>query len=197
MQLVIIGASTGGPTALAEVLSQIPEDLPAAFVLIQHVDVQFASDFAKWLNGRTHLHVRSAVPGCRPEVGTAWLAATNDHLIMAPDQSLDYSRDPIECFYRPSVDVFFKHAVSCWPYTGVATLLTGMGRDGAEGMLQLKKAGWFTIAQDADTSVVYGMPKAAKEMGAAEEILPLTGIASAIVNRVRNNLPQNAKGNTL
>lgn len=196
MHLVVIGASTGGPAALAEILSQVPEDLSAAFVLIQHVDAQFASDFAKWLDGRTHLHVRPAVPGCRPEVGTAWLAATNDHLVMTPDLSLDYSRDPVECFYRPSVDVFFKHAASCWPFTGIATLLTGMGRDGAEGMLQLKRLGWFTIAQDEGTSVVYGMPKAAKELGAVAEVLPLSRIASAVVDRVRNNLPQSVKGIT-
>jgi len=196
MQLVVIGASTGGPTALAEILSQIPEDLSAAFVLIQHVDVQFAPDFAKWLDGRTHLHVRPAVPGCRPEAGTAWLAATNDHMIMMPDLSLDYSRDPAESFYRPSVDVFFKHAAACWPLTGVAALLTGMGRDGAEGMLLLKKLGWFTIAQDEGTSVVYGMPKAAKEMGAADEVLPLPRIASAMVDRVRKTRPQSVKGST-
>ena len=196
MHLVVIGASTGGPAALAEVLSQIPEDLTAAFVLIQHVDVQFASDFARWLDGRTHIHVRPAVPGCRPEVGTAWLAATNDHLIMTADLSLDYSRDPVECFYRPSVDVFFKSAAACWPFIGVATLLTGMGRDGAEGMLRLKKLGWFTIAQDEGTSVVYGMPKAARELGAAGEVLPLSGIASAVVDRVRNNPPQSVKGST-
>ncbi len=193
-QLVVIGASTGGPTALAEILSQVPGDLSAAFVLIQHVDAQFASDFAKWLDGRTHLHVRPAVPGCRPEVGTAWLAATNDHLVMMPDLSLDYSRDPVDCFYRPSVDVFFKHAAACWPFTGVATLLTGMGRDGAEGMLLLKKLGWFTIAQDESTSVVYGMPKAAKELGAAEAVLPLPKIAAAVVDRVRKTPPQNVKG---
>ncbi|MBS1213802.1 MAG: cheB methylesterase family protein [Proteobacteria bacterium] len=197
MQLVLIGASTGGPTALAEILSQIPEDLSAAFVLIQHVDVQFASDFAKWLDGRTHLHVRPAVPGCRPETGTAWLAATNDHLIMTPDLSLDYSRDPVECFYRPSVDVFFKHAAVCWPVTGVAALLTGMGRDGAEGMLLLKKLGWFTIAQDEGTSVVYGMPKAAKELRAANEVLPLPKIASAIVDRVRKTQPRSVKGSII
>ncbi len=193
VQLVVIGASTGGPTALAEVLSQIPEDLSAAFILVQHVDMQFASDFAKWLNGRTHLHVRPAVPGCRPEAGTAWLAATNDHLVMTADLSLDYCRDPVDCFYRPSVDVFFKHAASCWPFTGVATLLTGMGRDGAEGMLLLKKLGWFTIAQDESTSVVYGMPKAARELGAAEVVLPLPRIASALVDRVRKIPPQSVK----
>ena len=193
MHLVAIGSSTGGPAALAEILSQIPEDLQAAFVIVQHVDVQFAPDFAKWLNGRTHLHVRPAVPGCRPEVGTAWLAATDDHLIMTPDLSLDYSRDPVECFYRPSVDVFFKCAASCWPYIGIAMLLTGMGRDGAAGMLGLKKLGWFTIAQDEETSVVYGMPKAAKELGAVDEVLPLHRIASAVVDSVRSNPPQNLK----
>jgi two-component system, chemotaxis family, response regulator WspF len=193
LHLVALGASTGGPATLAEILSRIPEDLPAAFVLIQHVDAQFAPDFAKWLNERTPLRVRTAVPGCRPEVGTVWLAATNDHLIMMPDGSLDYSRDPMECFYRPSVDVFFKRAAACWPYTGAAVLLTGMGRDGAEGLLALKQLNWLTIAQDASTSVVYGMPKAAHEMGAAEKILPLTQIASAIIEHVRNSVPQSVK----
>jgi two-component system response regulator WspF len=193
IHLVAIGASTGGPAALAEILSQIPEGLSAAFVIIQHVDVQFASDFARWLDGRTHLRVRPAVAGCRLEVGTAWVAVTNDHLIMGPDLTLEYSRYPIECFYRPSVDVFFKRAAACWPFSGVAALLTGMGRDGAEGMLLLKNMGWFTIAQDADTSVLYGMPKAAKELGAAKEVLPLSKIASAIANHVRNNPPQNLK----
>ncbi len=192
--LVVIGSSTGGPTALAEVLSLMPEDLPAAFVLIQHVDVQFAPDFAKWLDGRIRLNVRVAVPGCRPEIGTAWLAATNDHLIMKPDLSLDYSRDPVDCFYRPSVDVFFRNTAIYWPVTGVATLLTGMGRDGAEGMLELKKLGWLTIAQDESTSIVYGMPKAARELGAANKVLPLPGIGAAIVEHVRNSLPEIVKG---
>ena len=193
MHLVVIGASTGGPTALATVLSEIPKDFPAAFVLIQHIDVQFADDFAKWLDGRTNLHVRPAVPGCRPEAGTAWLAATNDHLIMAPDLTLDYSRDPVDYFYRPSVNVFFKRAAAYWPYTGVGVLLTGMGRDGAEGLLRLKKFGWFTIAQDERSSIVYGMPKAAKDLGAVDQVLPLTSIGSAVVDHVLNQPPLRVK----
>ncbi|MFA6561413.1 MAG: chemotaxis response regulator protein-glutamate methylesterase [Verrucomicrobiia bacterium] len=196
MHLVVLGASTGGPTALAEILTQIPEGLPAAFVLVQHVDVQFAADFAKWLDGRTHLRVRPAVPGCRPEPGTAWLAATNDHLIMAPDLTLNYCPDPADCFFRPSVDVFFKHVAACWPYTGVAALLTGMGRDGAGGLLLLRKSGWLTIAQDEPTSVVYGMPKAAKDLDAVDQVLPLPRIASAITDHVRDQLPVRVKVST-
>jgi two-component system, chemotaxis family, response regulator WspF len=193
MHLVVIGASTGGPAALAEILSKIPADLPAAFILVQHVDAQFAPDFAKWLDARTPLRVQPSVPGCRPEVGTVWLAATNDHLIMIPDMSLDYSRDPLDCFYRPSIDVFFKCVAARWPFTGAAVLLTGMGRDGAEGMMALKKLGWFTIAQDESTSVVYGMPKAASEIGAAEKILPLSEIASAIIEHVRHSASMSVK----
>lgn len=193
MHLVVLGASTGGPTALAEILAQIPEGLPAAFVVVQHVDVQFATDFAKWLDGRTHLHVRPATPGCRPELGTAWLAVTNDHLIMTPDLTLDYSVEPADSCFRPSVDVFFKRVAACWPYTGAAVLLTGMGRDGASGLLALRKSGWFTIAQDEPTSVVYGMPKAAKELNAAQQVLPLPRIAEAITNHVRSQLPVKAK----
>jgi chemotaxis response regulator CheB len=193
LHLVVLGASTGGPTALAEILTQIPEGLPAAFVLVQHVDVQFAADFAKWLDGRTRLRVRPAVPGCRPEAGIAWLAATNDHLIMTPDLTLDYSVEPADSCFRPSVDVFFKHVAACWPYTGVAALLTGMGRDGAEGLLALRKAGWLTIAQDEPTSIVYGMPKAAKELDAAGQVLPLPRIADAIASHVRSQLPLKTK----
>ena len=180
LQLVVIGASTGGPSALSEILSHLPADLPAGVVLIQHVDVQFAPDLATWLDGRTPLSVRTAVPGCRPEPGVVWLAATNDHLVMTPGTSLEYVREPAECFYRPSVDVFFKSVAAHWPSSGVATLLTGMGRDGAEGLLALRNARWHTIAQDEATSVVYGMPKAAAELGAAAEILPLGRIARAI-----------------
>jgi two-component system, chemotaxis family, response regulator WspF len=193
LHLIVLGASTGGPTALSEILSRIPEDLPAAFIIVQHIDAQFAPDFAKWLNARTPLRVQPSVPGSRPEAGVVWLAASNDHLIMTPDKSLDYNPDPVECFYRPSVDVFLKSAASYWPYTGVAALLTGMGRDGAEGMLLLKQAGWLTIAQDSETSVVYGMPRAASELGAVEKVLPLPEIAAAIIDHVRNNVPQSVK----
>ena len=94
---------------------------------------------------------------------------------------MKYAKEPIDNPYRPSVDVFFKSVADRWPRPGVAAVLTGMGRDGAEGLKALQSKGWHTIAQDRATCVVYGMPKAAAELGAATEILPIKAIAPAIV----------------
>jgi chemotaxis response regulator CheB len=124
--------------------------------------------------------VRLARPGERPHPGTILLAGTNEHLAMHADGTLHYTRDPAELSYRPSVDVFFNSINDAWdgPITGV--LLTGMGRDGALGMQALRQRGHHTIAQDKATSAVYGMPKAAAELGAAVEVLPLGRIASRL-----------------
>ena len=179
--LVAIGASTGGPAALAHILSGLPARFPAALVIIQHVDVQFAAGLADWLQAQTSLTVRLAREGCRLEVGTVWLADTNDHMVLTPQHTLSYVADPRDYPYRPSVDVFLKSLVKNgaehWPAKAAGVLLTGMGRDGAEGLAVLRRAGWYTIAQDQASSVVYGMPKAAAEVSAAMQILPLAAIA--------------------
>ena len=98
------------------------------------------------------------------------LAATNDHLWIGGDGCLSYREEPRELFYRPSADVFFRALAGSWPTPGAAVVLTGMGRDGAEGLLALRRAGWWTAAQDAASSVVHGMPGAAIELGAAEVV---------------------------
>jgi two-component system response regulator WspF len=178
--LVAIGSSTGGPQALAKVLSCLPQNFRAAVVIIQHVDVKFAHGLASWLNERTPLSVRAVCEGCRPEVGTVWLAATNDHLILTRDFRFHYTPHPRDCPFRPSVDVFFKTLAEIWPRKAVAVLLTGMGKDGAQGLLSLRREGWHTIVKDKESSVVYGMPKAAIELGAAVDILPIDQIGPAL-----------------
>ena len=180
MRLVLFGASTGGPAAMAAILGGLPPDMPAALVLVQHVDAQFAPDLAAWLDQRGRLRVRVAAPGRPPPAGLVSLACTNDHLVFAPDGALQYASEPQDCFYRPSVDVFFRSAARHCPAPGVAVLLTGMGRDGGAGLLELRRAGWHTIAQDERSSVVYGMPRAAVELGAAAQVLPLAEIAGAV-----------------
>ena len=179
--LVAIGASTGGPAALAHLLSGLPETFPAALVIIQHVDVQFAAGLAEWLHAQTPLTVRLAQEGCSLEVGTVWVAGTNDHMILTPHHTLSYVAEPRDYPYHPSVDVFFKSIVQLgaeyWPARAAGVLLTGMGRDGADGLAALRRAGWYTIAQDQASSVVYGMPKAAAERSAAMAIVPLEAIA--------------------
>ncbi len=183
--LVAIGASTGGPKALADVLGAAPADLGAGIVVIQHVDVQFAGGLADWLGSQCRLPVRLAVEGGEVVCNQILLAASNDHLALGADRRLHYTADPKECAYRPSVDAFFRSALKYWPRRDLAILLTGMGRDGAAGLLELRRAGWHTIAQDERSSVLYGMPKAAAEIGAAVEILPPDRIREAIIQFAR------------
>ncbi|TKC85888.1 chemotaxis response regulator protein-glutamate methylesterase [Trinickia terrae] len=175
--LVAIGASAGGPTALAAVLGALPEDFPAALVLVQHVDRAFADGMAQWLNGQTPLNVRIAQEGDALQKRTALLAATDDHVRLTRDGTLVYTREPAEMPYRPSVDVFFQSVVEHWQGDAIGVLLTGMGRDGAIGLKAMRAKGYHTIAQDQATSAVYGMPKAAAALDAARQILPLEHIA--------------------
>lgn len=180
--LVIIGSSTGGPKTLVKVLSRLPENLGAAVVIVQHLDVEFTSGLADWLNAQTPLKVRVATHGAYPEKGVVDVAGTNDHLILTTGLRFAYTPEPYSNPYRPSVDVFFKSVAKHWPSTGCAILLTGMGRDGAAELATLRNLGWYTIAQDQATSIVYGMPKAAKELNAATEILSLEEIGAAILH---------------
>jgi two-component system response regulator WspF len=182
--LAAIGASTGGPKALAEILSLLPPKLGAALVIVQHVDAQFAPGLAAWLNDQTPLRVEVAREGMKPAADTVLVAGANDHLVIGFDLACHYTPDPVDYPYRPSVNAFFLSLERCWPRPGVAILLTGMGKDGALGLAALRNAGWHTIAQDKETSVVYGMPAAAAELNAATEILPVSRIASAIRSRI-------------
>ena len=184
LPLIVLGASTGGPAALADILSRLPAVINTAMVIIQHMDKDFSPDLALWLGTHCKLNVKVATPGCRPEIGTAWLAGTNDHLVLTKHGTLEYRVEPAKCFYRPSVDVFFKSVAAHWSPPGVAVLLTGMGRDGGEGLLALRRCGWHTLAQNKATSIVYGMPRAAAELDAAEKILPLSAIADAIMQGI-------------
>ncbi|MEH6413499.1 chemotaxis response regulator protein-glutamate methylesterase [Pseudomonas sp. CGJS7] len=179
-RLVAIGASAGGPAALSELLSGLPANFPAALVIVQHIDEKFALSMADWLNRFSANPVRVAAQGERPTAGTVLLAGTNEHLVLEPDGTLGYTREPVEQPYRPSVDVFFESANRAWTGEIVGVLLTGMGRDGAKGLETLRRSGHHTIAQDQASSAVYGMPKAAVERGAAVDVLPLNRIAAKL-----------------
>lgn len=182
--LVAIGASTGGPEALGVILERLPAGLPAAVVIVQHIPAEFASGLVDVLRRRTPLLVGPAKEGERPRSGSVAVAVTNDHLMLGPDGTFRHVREPVKCPFRPSINVLFGSLVEGWPRPGVAVLLTGMLEDGATGLLTLRRAGWHTIAQDEATSVVYGMPKAAIELKAACQVLPLPQIAAAIQTRV-------------
>jgi two-component system response regulator WspF len=180
LPLVAIGASAGGPAALAALLGELPQDFPAAIVIVQHVDKQFAPDMASWLNQYSKLPVRVAEEGDRVQRGSALLASTNDHLVFKSPERLGYTVHPRAQVYRPSVDVFFHSIDAHWAGPVVGLILTGMGRDGAQGLKELRNKGCFTIAQDKATCAVYGMPQAAAP--SAVEILPLGAIAARLVD---------------
>ncbi|MCK0196417.1 chemotaxis-specific protein-glutamate methyltransferase CheB [Ancylobacter sp. 6x-1] len=181
-RLIAIGASAGGPAAVAAVLGGLPPDLPASIVLVQHVDEKFVPGLAAWLGQHTALKVRPAGEGDGVEQGTVLIAATSDHIVLKSAGALGYTPEPRSYPYRPSVDVFFESAALQWSGPVVGVLLTGMGRDGARGLKALRDVGHLTIAQDEATSAVYGMPKAAAALGAAIEILPLPAIAPRLLD---------------
>jgi two-component system response regulator WspF len=180
--LILLGSSTGGPFALAEILSKLSATLKTTIVIVQHVDAAFAPGLSQWLSEHAGRRVELVTEGMELTEGRILLSGTDDHLVLSANRRLHYSAEPRTLNYRPSVDVFFRSVAGHWPRPGVAALLTGMGRDGAEGLLELRRLGWKTIAQDESTSVVWGMPRAAVELGAVHQVLPLSLIAGAIAS---------------
>jgi two-component system, chemotaxis family, response regulator WspF len=183
-KLVAIGASTGGPQALLTVLSALPKNFRGAIVIVQHVDSEFSEGLASWLTDASGIRVDIAKSGSVPVAGAALLAGTQDHLIMTSAGSFRYTTEPLAMVHRPSVDVLFSSLAEHWRKPGAAVLLTGMGRDGAQGLQKLRRLGWHTVAQDEVSCVVYGMPKAAVQLGAACKVLPPLAIASELSSYV-------------
>ncbi|WP_288374436.1 chemotaxis response regulator protein-glutamate methylesterase [uncultured Pseudomonas sp.] len=179
--LVAIGSSAGGPAALEVLLKGLPQDFPAAIVLVQHVDQVFAAGMAEWLSGVSGLPVRLAREGEPPQPGQVLLAGTNHHIRLLQNGQLAYTAEPVNEIYRPSINVFFESVARFWRSDAVGVLLTGMGRDGAQGLKLMREQGFLTIAQDQQSSAVYGMPKAAAAIQAAVEIRPLERIAGRLM----------------
>lgn len=179
--LVVIGSSAGGPVALEILLKGLPTNFPAAIVLVQHVDQVFAVGMAEWLSSASGLPVRLARDGEPPQAGTVLLAGTNHHIRLLKNGHLAYTAEPVNEIYRPSIDVFFESVARYWRGDAVGVLLTGMGRDGAQGLKTMRQQGFLTIAQDQGSSAVYGMPKAAADIDAAVEIRPLDQIAPRLI----------------
>jgi len=181
--IIGIGASTGGTEAVNRLLCQMPPNCPG-IVISQHIPLAFAKPFAERLDRDSKLSVALAVDGSRVLKGHAYVAPGDQHLEIVrqgPDFVCKLSdADPVNR-HRPSVDVMFKSLAKSAKNRAVATLLTGMGKDGADGLLRLKEGGARTLIQDEATSVVWGMPGAAFKIGAAEEVLPLDDIAARVL----------------
>lgn len=185
VRMVAIGASAGGPAALASLLAQLPRSFPACVAIAQHLPVGFASPFARYLATRTELRVvvaERAVPAAR---GTVVLPPDDAHLVARGPDRLGPSEAPPQGGHRPSVDVLFRSMAEQLGSRAAGVLLTGIGRDGAEGLLAMRGAGAPTIAQDEHSSVVFGMPRAAIELGAAERVLSLEAMSSVLRELVR------------
>jgi two-component system response regulator WspF len=178
--LLAIGASTGGPMAVSKMLAGWKPPRGCAVVVVQHIDRHFADNFARWLGEQLEMPVRAAEEGDELVAGTVLVAKSNDHLTLDQNHRLRYDANPKDYAYRPSVDVFFHCVAQHWKSEAVGVLLTGMGRDGAEGLLAMRRAGHTTIAQDQVSSAVYGMPRAAAELDAAQMILPLAKIGPVL-----------------
>lgn len=185
-KLVCIGSSTGGTEALKEVLSRMPANSPA-ILMTQHMPESFTKSFAARLNSLSAMTVKEAEANERILPGHAYLAPGHSHLLVKKSGAYYYTElskaDPVNR-HRPSVDVLFNSAATVLGHNAIAVMLTGMGKDGAAGMLAMRQAGAHTIAQDEATCVVYGMPKAAVEIGAVQEVTPLASIAGAILKNL-------------
>jgi two-component system response regulator WspF len=181
--LLALGASTGGPLALARVLSALPADFPAAVLIVQHIESEFTAGLAEWLASQCALPVSVAERGETPRCGQVYVAGSNGHLVLLP--SFQFGRQPARAseLHVPSIDTLF-HSLALHASPGAAAVLTGMGSDGVVGLGELRRRGWFTVAQDEHSSVVYGMPRAAVETGAAMHALDLAQIGPRLVKHL-------------
>ncbi|WP_374512664.1 chemotaxis response regulator protein-glutamate methylesterase [Niveibacterium sp.] len=188
-RLVLIGASTGGTEAIKEVLTRFPEQMPG-ILIVQHMPEMFTGSFAKRLDGLCKVRVKEAEDGEKILPGHAYLAPGHSHLLVKRTGGLyccELSKAEPVNRHRPSVDVLFHSAARHVGANGVGVILTGMGKDGAQGMLAMKKAGCWNIGQDQDSCVVYGMPREAAQIGAVDEVSPLNEVAQRVVARLRQS----------
>jgi two-component system response regulator WspF len=183
-----IGASTGGPQALARVLAGLPAGLQAAVMIVQHIDADFSTGLVEWLASHSLLPVQIAKRGESIEPGRVYLGANQGHLVLLPSQQISYLAPMKHDLHVPSVDTLFAYLAQ-HQRPASAALLTGMGSDGAAGLLKLRQSGWYTIAQDEASSAVYGMPRAAAECGAAMHSLPIGTIGQALARHL-NGAPR-------
>lgn len=180
-EIVVIGASTGGPQAINEVLAQLPADFPLPIICVQHICAGFLQGFIDWLVTSCKLHIEIAQPGHVPKPGTIYFPPEQQHLELDERGRFLCSDAPPLEGHRPSATVTFKSVANFYRGATVGILLTGMGRDGAEGMQSIVQAGGLTIAQDEATSAIFGMPKEAIALGAAKLVLPIHAIAPKLL----------------
>ncbi len=182
--LLAIASSLGGPKALSVVLRMLPRNFPAPVCICQHISNGFTEGLAQWLGSETPLRVVEANDGEEMAPGSVYIARSGSHLVVRPKGQLVLDPSPPVRGFRPSCDVLLTSAAEVFGTRTLGVILTGMGRDGARGLKEIRERGGRTIAQDRATCAVYGMPKEAVRIGAAEEVLPLEQIAPTLVQWV-------------
>jgi len=188
INLVAIGTSTGGPKALQEIMPRLPKDFPVPIVIAQHMPASFTGPFAERLNQLSQIEVKEAVEGEQLRPGVAFIAPGRGHMrvkrVRGIETIISISENKEDFIYRPSVDALMSSVAECFPGRSLGIILTGMGNDGAKGLIAMKKTGSRIFAQNEDTCVVYGMPKAVVDAGIADKVLSLDEMAGEIINSV-------------
>jgi two-component system chemotaxis response regulator CheB len=182
-----IAASTGGPPALAKVLGALPQDFPLPVLLVQHMGAPFMEGFASWLNGLVPPEVRIAQDQEIPVPGRVYVAPGDRHLTLSSAGTLRISAEPAVGNQRPSATMLFQSIAQSAGRRGLGVVLTGMGEDGALGLVEMRQAGGYTLAEDESTAVVYGMPAAAARLGGVNVSLPLDMIAPRLLRLARGD----------
>lgn len=186
--VVAIGASTGGPKAVQDVLTMLPSDFPAGILVVQHMPMSFTGPYAERLNNICGMEVREAKNGDVIKPATVLVAPGGLQTRLkrrgAIEVGLDMNDEPPDAVYKPCVDISFRTVAQCFPSRSIGVIMTGMGSDGREGVRAIKNAGGRAIAQNEETSVVYGMPKAVVDDGLVDKVVPLPEIAGEILNMV-------------
>jgi two-component system chemotaxis response regulator CheB len=183
-RIVVMGASTGGTEALAHILGALPEDSPG-IVIVQHMPERFTAAFAKWLDANCAMHVKEAAEGDRVRNGWAFVAPGNRHSTIRRTNghlTIQVNDGPLVSRHRPSVNALFRSVAQAARDSALGVILTGMGDDGADGLLEMRDAGALTIAQNEASCVVFGMPKEAIRRGAAHKVLGLEAIPAAVAS---------------
>jgi two-component system chemotaxis response regulator CheB len=190
VQVLAIGASTGGPQAVAQLLSALPSDLEQAVLVVQHMADGFIEGLAGWLDGMCALPVVVGASGRRLLPGTVTVAPSGQNLVVLDRLRVVCEQPPPAQFHVPGIDVTFRSVAAAVGAEAIGVLLTGMGRDGAVGLKAMRDRGAVTLGQDEATSAVYGMPAAAQALGAVEHELPLPAIAPALLQLLGHEVPE-------
>jgi len=179
-KVVVIGASTGGPRALSTVIPQIPSDLPATYLIVQHMPVGFTHSLAERLNNISNIEIREAAPGDTLEVGRGLLSPGGFHMVLDENNCISLNQNPTVHGVRPAIDVTMISAAQKFGASTIGIVLTGMGTDGTNGSALIHGSGGYVIAEDESTCVVWGMPRSVQEAGVADAIAPLPEIANTL-----------------